>query len=366
MKDQKMTGKKNLLRKLRWLFPVLLIAAALLFKGFVSQKEQLFQEAPPLPVKTQKPVYGDLVRSLKLNAHVESETMVTVLPLVSGVLQELLVDVGQYVSKDQLIARIDAQRFELQLKQAEAAYLSAKSSYERLAQLYKANAASQQNYEQAKGQYEAYASQYDLARLQLDYATVRSPVDGVVLMKHLSAGSIAAPERPLVTIGDLKDLIVRARVPERYYENFSGNNRPSRITISRPGGKEYPGTVRSVSPFVSAETKNFEVSVALNGNSEALRPGMFVAVEFELVRWPNAYSLPFEALGGGKLWWVEDGKANSLVFVPEKSSELAFAVPAEWSDRDFIVEGQYFAREGSAVSVVSRAEMQAPGEAAGL
>lgn len=355
MKEQNKSGTKKTARLLRWLIPLSLIAAALVFKGFAGKKEQAAPQLVALPVRTQKPVQGDLVKSLKLNAHVESETMVTVLPLVSGVLQELLVDVGEYVSKNQVIARIDAQRFDLQLKQAEAAYLSAKSSYERLAQLYKANAASQQSYEQAKGQYEAYASQYDLARLQLDYATVKSPVDGVVLMKHLSAGAIAAPERPLVTIGDLKDLIVRARVPERYYANFSPNNGLSRIVISRPGGKDYKGKVRSVSPFVSAETKNFEVSVAINGASEDLRPGMFVAVEFELARWPGVYSLPFEALGGGRLWWVEDGKAVSTPFIADKSSDTAFAVPSEWANRDFIVEGQYFAREGSKVSIIDKA-----------
>jgi len=342
----------KIMRALRWLAPVALLAGALAFRAAVKGQETAPPESPPLPVRTERPAYGDLVRSLKLNAHVESETMITVLPLVSGVLQELFVEVGQPVAKGQIVARIDAQRFELQLKQAEAGYLSAKSSYERLGQLYRASAASQQSYEQAKGQFEAYASQYELARLQLDYANVKSPVDGVVLVRHLAAGSIAAPERPLVTIGDLGDLVVRARVPERYYENFLAGAGPGRIVVRRPGGGQYPGRVRSVSPFVSAETKNFEVTVAIGGGSEALRPGMFVTVDFELARWPGVYSLPFEALGGGRLWWVEDGRARSAPFLPGDASETAFAVPPEWAERDFILEGHYFAREGAAVVVV--------------
>lgn len=362
MAKKRRTRLSTAVRVLRWLVPLAVVAGAFAFRAYVKGQVASPPESPPVPVRTARPSHGDLVRSLELNAHVESETMVTVLPLVSGVLQQLFVEVGQPVAKDQIVARIDAQRFELQLKQAQAAYLSAKSSYERLSQLYAAKATSQQSYEQAKGQYEAYASQYELARLQLDYANVKSPVDGVVLVKHLAAGSIAAPERPLITIGDLGDLVVRARVPERYYESFSAGGGPERITVRRPGGGVFPGSVRSVSPFVSAETKNFEVSVAIGGDSGALRPGMFVTVAFELERWPGVYSLPFEALGGGRLWWVEEGKARSEPFQPGDASEAAFAVPAEWADRDFIVEGHYFTREGSPVAVVGGAPIGAAGD----
>jgi len=352
-------AKKRLgkaIRILRWLVPLVIVVSAVGIRLVVTSRVDVPPEVPPIPVRTMKPEFGDLVKSLSLNAHVESETMVTVLPFVSGVLQELSVEIGQPVRKGQIVARIDSQRFALQLQQAEAAYLSAKSSYERLGQLYRANAATQQNYEQAKGQFDAYSSQYELARIQLDYATVTSPVDGVVLVKHMSAGSIAAPERPLVTIGDLDDLIVRARVPERYYEQFSSESDSMRILIRRAGGGEYTGHVRSVSPFVSAETKNFEVSVSIKGATGMLRPGMFVSLEFELARWPGVFSLPFEALSGGKLWRVEAGKAVSEAFAPADSSDTHFAVPLAWSDREFIIEGQYFAREGSPVSIVAPRE----------
>lgn len=353
LKEKKKSGSGRLSKAIKWVVPLLLVVGAVAFRMVTTSKVVIPPESPPIPVRTMKPVFGDLVKSLRLNAHVESETMVTVLPLVSGILQELPVELGQTVKKGQIIARIDSQRFDLQLQQAEAAYLAAKSSYERVGQLYRANAATQQSYEQAKGQYDAYASQYELARLQLDYANVKSPVDGVVLVKHLAPGSIAAPERPLVTIGDLSDLIVRAKVPERYYELFSNGRDAIGIFVRRPGGAEFRGTVRSVSPFVSAETKNFELVVSLKGAVQSLRPGMFVSLEFELARWAGSFKLPFQALGGdGRLWWVENGKAVSESFTPERSSDTEFGVPAAMAERDFIIEGHYFARDGSPVAVV--------------
>lgn len=338
-----------------WLIPVAVIAGALVFKLAVDKKPQIALDSPPIPVRTIKPELGDVTRSLVLNAYVESESMVTVLPMVSGILQELFVDVGQSVRKDQIIARIDAQRFELQLKQAEAAYFSAKSTYERLAGLYKTGATTQQNYEQAKSQYDAYASQYELARIQLAYASVKSPIDGVVLIKHLSAGSIAAPERPLVTIGNVRDLAVRAKVPERYYEDFlSTSGMP--ITISREGRTSFAGSIKSVSPFVSAETKNFEVLVSINGAEGMLRPGMFVQVAFELRRWNNVYSLPYTALGSGsRLWWVKNGVAHAAEYKPTDGSDTRFIVTPEWAQRDILIEGHWFAREGSPVIVLPAA-----------
>jgi membrane fusion protein, multidrug efflux system len=343
----------KVLRMLRWLVPLAIIAGALGFRQVVNRPAPPAPDLPPIPVRVTRPDYGDLVRTLGLNGHIESDTMVTVLPLVSGILNELSVDIGQTVRKDQVIARIDAQRYELQLKQAEAAYLSSKSSYERLQQLYKANAASQQSYEQARTQYEAYSSQYELARIQLGYASVKSPIEGVVLVKHLSVGSIASPERPIVTIGSLDALVVKAQIPERHYETFMTNRQTMGITVRRAGGLELRGTVRSISPFVSAGTKNFETVIAVEDQAGTLRPGMFVSMEFELDRWEDVFSLPFEALSGGNLlWWVQDGKAANAAFSPTASSATAFAVPEEWADRDVIVEGHFFARAGSPVVVI--------------
>jgi membrane fusion protein, multidrug efflux system len=289
----------RILRVLRWLVPLAIMIVALGFRAVANRPAPPAPDAPPIPVRVTRPVHGDLVRTLGINGHVESDTMVTVLPLVSGVLQELSADIGQEVRKDQVIARIDAQRYELQLKQAEAAYLSSRSSFERLEQLYKANAASQQSFEQARTQYEAYSSQYELARIQLGYASVKSPIDGVVLIKHLSAGSIASPERPIVTIGTLDNLVVKAQIPEKHYETFMSNRQTMGITVRRSGGLELQGTVRSISPFVAAGTKNFETVIALDDKAGTLRPGMFVSLEFEMDRWEGVLSLPFEALSGG-------------------------------------------------------------------
>lgn len=321
------------------------------------------REAPPpeqvaMPVRVEKPRYAPLVKELRLNAFIESDSMVTVLPLVSGILQEVPVDVGQRVTKGQVVARIDAARYELQLRQAEAAWLAAKGTFERIEQLFQAGASSQQSYDQARGQFDAYRSQYELARLQLEYATVRSPLDGVVLVRHLAVGSIAAPERPLLTIGDLSRLVVRARVPERYYADFGKPENKVEARVERSGDGTYAARLASVSPFVSPENRTFEATCDLAEGLETLRPGMSVVAVFALARKDGAWSLPYAALSGETgLWYVEsDGSGGSIArtqsIQPGFSTDDRFEVPADLAERRFIVEGQHFLKDGAPVRVV--------------
>ncbi len=341
----------------RFFIPVIVLSGAFLVSRGMGKSNITEKNASPIPVRVEKPRLGELVRSLKINGYVESERMVTVLPLVSGVLQDVSVDVGDRVRANQIIARIDPERYRLQFQQAETAYLSAQSTFERVAQLYRSDATSTQNYERAKAQAEAYRSQYDLAKLQLEYTNIKSPLDGVVLKKHLSVGSLAAPERPLVTIADLNNLLIRCQIPERYYSQFQKAYRTGgeelRIGIRRSDGSVFPGRIRSISPYVSAETKNFEVVIAVASGTESLRPGMFVTTSFELSRIQNVYTLPFGTLAGGNtLWYVENGRAQKAEISITESNDERFVVDKEWADRDVIVEGWYFLREGSLVAVI--------------
>ncbi|MCX7023826.1 MAG: efflux RND transporter periplasmic adaptor subunit [Spirochaetes bacterium] len=346
-----------------WLGLAAILAGAVALRAIASGRTREAAAAMVSLVRVAKAVFGPIVRELRLNAFVESDSMVTVLPLVSGILQELSVEAGEKVRKGQVIARIDASRFELQLTQAEAAWLSAKSTFERVEQLYKAGVTSQQNYDQAKGQYDAYRSQYDLAKLQIGYATVTSPVDGVVLVRHMSVGSIAAPESPLVTIGDLSRLVIRARVPERYYGEFSRKTSAVEVRIERSDGTVVPARLSSVAPYVSAENRTFEASCDLAGGLDSLRPGMSVVAVFILERRDGAWSLPFEVLvGGTAAWYVEADEAGQDVarkipLSPGFSNDSRFVIPAAEAQRSFIVEGQHFLRDGSRVRVVAEAKV---------
>jgi len=356
----------NIRRKLKILsiLKYILLAAILWFVGTIVLR---LVNAPPETVIRPRPAvvvmypeYDDIIQSIALNGYIETDTMVTVLPRVSGILEELSVEAGDKIGEGELIALVDRAPLELQMAQAEAAYLAAKSSFERMEQLYNAKAAPKQNYDEARSQYDLYTSQFELAKIQYNYATVTSPISGTVMTVHTSVGSLTSPQVPLVTIGDFEDLIVTVRVPEKYYDVFLLRGKSMKILIRRPdmidGGKirdVISGVIESISPYISADSKSFSVQCSLEGNIENLRPGMYVEVEIAIDEYPEVLGLPYIALtAGSSLWYVdkETDTAQAMEFHPALYSDSFFSVPDELEDRLFIIDGHHVLQEGQKIS----------------
>lgn len=323
-----------------------------------NRTEEERVEEVRVPVTVTYPIRGTIQRSFTISGYIETEQMVTVLPKISGTLTNLYVHVGQRVEKDSIIASVDSESYELTLRQAEAAYLAAKSTFDRMEQLYKANATSKQNYDQAKAQYDATKSQYELAELQYNYTEITAPMSGVVLQKHTTEGSLVAQQVPIVTIGDLDRLIINAKIPEKYYAFFETHKQTMEIEAELPALKDKTISVgiQTVSPFISPETKTFEVKCSLTGETSLLRPGMFIYLTFVLDKRSDVLYLPFEVLvGGDTLWYVtkENCSADTVSYSPPFYNDDVFEIPEEYEGYPFIIEGQNFLREGQRCRVLN-------------
>jgi len=303
-------------------------------------------------VRVTRPERRDLENSVTIRGFVEAEETVTVLPLVSGGIDSVFVDVGDAVTAGQVVAQIDPARFELDLARANASFAAADNTFRRTGDLYDAKATTVQNYDHARAQYESARSQRDLAELQLSYTTVTSPIDGVVLVRHLATGDVAAPDRPIVTVGDLSSLSVRAGVPEERYREFSRQRDSIEVRVES-AGIAYPGSIRTVAPFVSAETRTFEVRCDVAGDLSALRPGMSVTLTFVLETIRNVPTLPVDAIGYGETLWYLDGEYARSIDLPVLFSDGDhLQIPEEFGDRRFIVQGHHFLTDGQRVDVI--------------
>lgn len=307
-------------------------------------------------VRVARPERTNMEERFSVRSFVEADQTVTVLPLVSGTIDQLIVDVGDPVRTGSVIAGIDPAQYELALAQAEASFTAAESTFLRTRRLYEANATPVQNYDHARAQYEAARSRRDLAQLRLGYTDVTSPVDGVVLVRHVARGDVASPERPIVTVGDITDLVVRAAVPEERYRSFA--NAPEAIGVRMAiAGEVYPGEIRTVGPYVSAETRTFEVLCTVGGDITAVRPGMSVTVAFVLDTREAVLTLPREAVGyGNTLWYVSDGRAWSMDAPDLFTDGDALQIEEADAERLFVVAGHHFLSDGQRVEVIGEAE----------
>ena len=347
-------------RVLKYLIALVVIALAFFAVAwFYSTREVETYTSPLTPVEVMKPEVRNIRESYTVTGYIEAEAMVPVVPFVSGTITEYYAENDMIVKKDQVLAVIDTEPYELQVKQAEAAYLAYEATFERVSALYEKGAATKQNYDEVKAQRDAGKAQYELSQLQLSYCYVDSPVDGTILMSSGAVGSIGTSDSPIAVIANLDNLIVNVTVPEKYYHKINSNKESLKINVVRSAGdEEYTttATLVSVSPYIDPTTKTFKVKVRLTGDVSLFRPGMMVSVEI-IYNEEDVLSLPqsIKKLDGSVYIVNEDADGNYRAGYLELPTLLEddnfFQVDEKYRDVEFIYRGQTMVLDGEIVNV---------------
>lgn len=339
---------------------VVVVLAVRLFAG----GEDASYTVPPPAVTVAYPVRGTMTESMTLNGHVEARSMIPVIPLVSGTILDYPARSGESVAVGELLAQIDPEPFRQQMLQAQAAYTGYESSFRRVEGLYQAGAATRQEYDTLKSQRDAAKAQYDLAVLQLGYASVSSPVAGTILTAPLSVGSVAGAPQPVAVVADLSDLVVRLHMPEKYFSLFAQNRHQLRAIVMRPdSGAVAEAVVDTMAPYIDGASKTFETVFKLERSPRDFSPGMFVRVEVVFASHQNVPLLPvtaltkdgclyrFEATEGESL--ATEGRTPGVARLVRLDSPFSdsqwIVVPEEYSEEAFVVAGQGSLLSGQSV-----------------
>ena len=371
MKKMSLSAVKNN-KILRYVLFGVVAGIFVLLTILVTHKKPVAQKEESLPaVVIQKPANGTLVESITISGYVEANAMIPVIPFVSGTITEYSARAGEFVEKDTLLAKIDDAPFRQQMLQAQAAYFAAKSTFDRIENLYKAGSTTQQNYDSAKAQADASKAQYDLALLQVDYTEVRAPVDGTILIADQAVGGIGNQTQPVAVLADLTNQVVRLKVPEKYFDLFNLERESLTVKVTRPAEKDMyedavtTATIENIAPYVSPESKNFVVVCRLDEPGDRFRPGMFVKVQ---VAYKTYEDVPLISLKARKMdgsFYVYDEVTSTVKFVEAGSfpvDENNFIVPQEYRDSYIVIDGQNFVFDGQKVRVFEDALNEARSE----
>ena len=360
MTKKSLTPLKNN-KLLRYLLFVVVAVIFVLLTVLVTRKKPVAQKADALPaVVLQKPVNGTLVESVTISGYVEANAMIPVVPFVSSTITEYPALAGEFVEKDTLLAKIDDAPFRQQLIQAEAAYFAAKSTFDRIENLYKSGATTQQNYDSAKAQADATKAQYDLAHLQVDYTEVRAPVDGTILIADQAVGGVGTQTQPVAVLADLTNQVVRLKVPEKYFDLFNLERESLLVTVTRPAEKNMyedavtTATIENIAPYVSPDSKNFIVVCKLDEPGNRFRPGMFVKVQVAYKTYTNVPLVSLKARKMDGSFYVYDEATSTVKFVEADDfpvDENNFIVPEQYRNSYIVMDGQNFVFDGQKVRV---------------
>lgn len=268
-----------------------------------------------LSLETAAVTRTDIHNSVTATGTVEPVTLVDVGTQVSGIIDKLYVDYNDHVKAGQLIAEMDKVTLESELEQAEAQLSSSKTEYEyrmkeylRTEQLYEKELVSDAEYDEALYLYETAKNAYEQnkasivgVRRNLGYATITSPIDGVVISRAVEEGQTVAAgfETPtLFTIAnDLKDMQVVADVDEADIGYVAEGQRVE-FTVDAYPDDVFTGNVKQVRLEATTESSvvTYEVVISASNPDLKLKPGLTANVTIYTLDRQDVCAVPSKAL----------------------------------------------------------------------
>ena len=268
-----------------------------------------------LSLETAAVTRTDIHNSVTATGTVEPVTLVDVGTQVSGIIDKLYVDYNDHVKAGQLIAEMDKVTLESELEQAEAQLSSSKTEYEyrmkeylRTEQLYKKELVSDAEYDEALYLYETAKNAYEQnkasivgVRRNLGYATITSPIDGVVISRAVEEGQTVAAgfETPtLFTIAnDLKDMQVVTDVDEADIGYVAEGQRVE-FTVDAYPDDVFTGNVKQVRLEATTESSvvTYEVVISASNPDLKLKPGLTANVTIYTLDRQDVCAVPSKAL----------------------------------------------------------------------
>lgn len=294
----------------------------------------------------------DIVNSVTATGTIEPVTSVDVGTQVSGVISKLYVDYNSVVKAGEVIAELDRTNLMSELSSAQASLKSAqsnleyqKTNYERYKALYDKGLISANDFEQARLSYVQAQQQTQQqkenvkkAQTNLGYATITSPIDGVVLSKEVEEGQTVASSFNTPTLfkiaRDLTDMRVIADVDEADIGDVKEGQRVT-FTVDAFPDDTFEGQVTQVRQEATTESNvvTYEVVISAPNDDLKLKPGLTANVVIFTMEAKDVLAVPSKALRFtpreamlNSDETITDTDAKEKVWVKEGSNLKAVAV----------------------------------------
>ena len=356
---------------------VLVLAGYWYFSGRNEDRGAPRSSAAPVRVaQVEKRDMAVVERSL---GTVVANTLVQVTARVQGTLERANFKEGTFVKKGDLLFQIDPRPFEAALAQAEAIWRrdqaqleNALRDKERYAALSKQGAISIQQRDTSATNADVMAATVaadkaaaDMARLNLDFTQIRSPVDGKTGPVMIQPGNMitgtSGSGTPLVTIAEVRPIKISFTLPQSDLPRIQARQETGQLLaildVADRSGKMLVAPVDFTSNIVSNQSGTIELRATFPNADLALVPGQLVNVTVQLGDIPGALVLPRDAVNdspnGSFVFAIRDGKAAQVpVNVLTDDGTYAAVKGALKPQETVVVEGQLRVVAGGAVRIL--------------
>lgn len=216
---------------------------------------------------------------------------------IGGVINQLLVNEGDMVSKGQLLATLNQTEINAQVIQAQQAFDKARRDAERVTALYKDSAATLEQYQNVQTAFEVARQNLSVAKFNQQYASVYATQSGRVIKKLQNEGEVVGPGSPVYIINSTadNDWVLRLGVSDRDWARMNMNDM-AEITIDAYPGKTLKARVTEIAEAADPFTGTFQVKLQVLPGSVKLANGLVAKVQIMPSQKDEVYLVPVEAL----------------------------------------------------------------------
>lgn len=315
-------------------------------------------EQPPVPVAVAAATLGSIASTYSSNATLEANAQADILARVPGVVQTIMVEEGDRVSRGQALLQIEADEYRFRLQQAEASTKNLKARFDRLQNMSDRGLVSAEEFDTAEADFANAEANEGLARIELGYTTVRAPMDGYIVARLVDPGQPINTNVAVFSIADFDPLLARVHVPSKEFRRLT-TEQPVTIHLDSDG-TVLNGRIQLVSPVIDPASGTIKVTVEITKYPAGVRPGDFAEVRIVTERRDERTLVPRVAL-------VSD-KGEDVVYVEVQGIAERRVVEIGLSDDDWaevvsgvsvgepvVVKGQRSLQHGQAVRVLEGA-----------
>ncbi len=287
---------------------VALVSAALILKPSKVDVSQI-------DIQTAKAGQGTISNVVEATGTLEAITTVDVGTQVSGIIDKLFVDYNTQVKKGQLLAKIDTTNLAAAMEQSQASLDNAKAqldyqeaTYDRMLPLQNKGLISQTDYDQliydlsvAKANYKSALASHKKNQINLDYAMIYSPIDGIVLNKEVEEGQTVAASFSTPTLfsiaNDLTQMQVEADIDEADIGLIKEGQRVE-FTVDAYPETTFEGEVTQLrwEPTVTNNVVTYTIIIDAPNPDYKLMPGMTANIEVYVLEKSDILVVPSKAL----------------------------------------------------------------------
>ncbi|MCR5408491.1 MAG: efflux RND transporter periplasmic adaptor subunit [Bacteroidales bacterium] len=295
----------------------------------------------------------DVAQESSYSSTVEAFATNNIMPQAGGRIRKINAEVGDYVTKGQILAEMDR----LQLEQLELQIQNDEIEYKRLKALYEEGGLSQSDFETAELGYKVRKTNYQNL---LENTILRTPITGFVTARNFDQGDMFSMSAPLFTVQQVVPVKLLVGISESEYTKVKKGQSVAIKADALPG-RSFTGKVERLYPTIDAATHTFRAEVHVANTDRVLRPGMYARVT---VNYGNNHSIVVPDLcivkqeGTGQRFVYLLKADNTVSYVPVTLGRhigMEYEVLEGISEGDQVVyKGQAALKDGVKVVVLNK------------